>query len=397
MATHGSLGEFDPRTRDWKTYVERAKQYFLANDVNAEDKQRAILLSAVGDKAYSIIKDIVSPDALTEVALKTLIEKATKHFQPEPSEIVQWFRFHTHVRESHESVATFIAQLKQLAESCNFGDTERVNEMLRDRLVCGVANEKWQQRLLAEEGLTYETTTKLLLSLEAAEKELKDLSGDASKKLHYTQRRSITRGTSKTPANSRVESCKHCGRAHDPASCGFNNAKCFFCHKRGHIAAVCRQKSRRAGPSKKKTNLVDSEEKPTSPPEYADPMKNISSVHSSAKKKPYIVNLMLQGKTMQMEVDTGVTLSIMTHDTYRSMWEKSQAPAIKTSTANLCTYTGQRLNVVCVVEVNVQYNDQNATLSLVIVEGQGPSLLGRDWLSIIQLDWSQFNKVHAKG
>ena len=44
MATHGSLGEFDPKTGDWKTYIERTKQYFLANDVNAEDKQRAILL-----------------------------------------------------------------------------------------------------------------------------------------------------------------------------------------------------------------------------------------------------------------------------------------------------------------------------------------------------------------
>ena len=136
---------------------------------------------------------------------------------------------------------------------------------------------------------------------------------------------------------------------------------------------MCHQKSRRAGLSKKRTNLVDSEEKPTLPPEYADPMKNICSVHSSAKKKPYIVNLMLHGKT---KVDICATLSIMTRDTYLSTWEKSQAPAIKTSTANLCTYTGQRLNVVSIVEVDIQYNDQNATLSLVSVEGQGPSLLG---------------------
>ena len=100
MPTHGSLGEFDPRTGDWKTYIERAQQYFLANDVDDADKQRAILLSCVGSKAYRIIKDVLSPDAPTDVELPTLIEKTSKHFQPEPSEIVQLFRFHILAYES---------------------------------------------------------------------------------------------------------------------------------------------------------------------------------------------------------------------------------------------------------------------------------------------------------
>ncbi len=33
-------------------YVERAKQYFAVNDVTADTKQRALLLSAYGDAAY---------------------------------------------------------------------------------------------------------------------------------------------------------------------------------------------------------------------------------------------------------------------------------------------------------------------------------------------------------
>ena len=34
-------------------------------------------------------------------------------------------------------------------------------------------------------------------------------------------------------------------------------------------------------------------------------------------------------------------------------------------------------------------------ISLVIVEGSGPSLLGRDWLSLIKLDWKQINQMHT--
>ena len=169
MAKHGSLGEFDQKTGDWKSYIERAQQYFAANDVEDANKQRAVLLSSVGDKTYRTINDVLSPDAPATVELATLIEKMTKCFQPAPSEIVQRIQFNTRVRQPHESVATYIAQLKQIAEHCNYRDAARINEMVRDRLVCRITNEKWQQRLLAEDPMTYEKAHKLLLSLEAAE------------------------------------------------------------------------------------------------------------------------------------------------------------------------------------------------------------------------------------
>jgi len=89
MATHGSLREFDQKSGDWKSYVERAQQYFLANDVedgaqnsHVSDIARAILLSCVGDKTYRTIKDVLSPDFRADVEAATLIEKMTKYFQP---------------------------------------------------------------------------------------------------------------------------------------------------------------------------------------------------------------------------------------------------------------------------------------------------------------------------
>ena len=95
MAKHGSLGGFDQQTGDWKSYIERAQQYFAANDVTDADKQRAILFSSVGDKTYRTIKDVLSPDAPATVEQATLIEKMTQLFQPAPSEIIQCFRFTT--------------------------------------------------------------------------------------------------------------------------------------------------------------------------------------------------------------------------------------------------------------------------------------------------------------
>ncbi len=134
----------------------------------------------------------MSPCSPTEVSFTDICTLMTAHLQPQPSEIVQRFRFNTRSRQTHETVATYVTQLKRLAKTCKFGDTARLHEMMRDRFVCGIAKEKWQQKLLAEENLTYDKAYKLLLSLEASEKELKDISSSGSNnatQVHQLHRR----------------------------------------------------------------------------------------------------------------------------------------------------------------------------------------------------------------
>ncbi len=122
--------------------------------------------------------------------------------------------------------------------------------MIRDRLVCGIANERWQQKVLAEEDLTYEKAYKLLLSLEASEKEVKDFSSSSSSnftsQVHQLRRRQHQRSpptalgsTSSAGAKQNVQKCFHCGGDyHNLDKCRLKDAECRYCCKKGHIAAV---------------------------------------------------------------------------------------------------------------------------------------------------------------
>ena len=244
MASHGHLGEFDASKDDWTSYIERAQQYFAANDIDSPAKMHAVLISACGPATYRIIKDVLTPEAPSTVDFDTIVEKLTQHFQPVPNQIAQRCKFFSHIRRPHESIAEYVAQLKKLVEHCQFGD--KLNEMLRDRLVCGVANVKWQQRLLSEEALTYDRTLKLLLAMEAAEKEARDISGIKDvHNVHHKRLSPIYNSHPKPhPEHQRSKSCSRCGGNHNQANCSFINEECFYCHKKGHISAVCFQKRR---------------------------------------------------------------------------------------------------------------------------------------------------------
>ena len=89
-----------------------------------------------------------------------------------------------------------------------------------------------------------------------------------------------------------------------------------------------------------------------------------------------------------MEVDTGATLSIMSHRMYLAKWPYESAPPIESSDAKPSMYTVQRIGIVGAMNVDVEYHGQTAHNRLVILDGYGPTLLGRDWLRHFRLDWA---------
>ena len=87
-----------------------------------------------------------------------------------------------------------------------------------------------------------------------------------------------------------------------------------------------------------------------------------------------------------MELDTGASVSIVSEATFNRLWPQGEAPAMHESQVKLKTYSGEQLTVKGMIEVEVQYADQQAQLQLVVARGNGPSLFGRDWLRKIHLD-----------
>ena len=110
----------------------------------------------------------------------------------------------------------------------------------------------------------------------------------------------------------------------------------------------------------------------------------------SGSNKPLEVDLQLEGKPLRMEVDTGAAVSLVSEMTYRSLFPTLQ---LQPSMTKLRTYSGEPLTVLGQREVKVQHGEQTAQLSLLVVQGEGPSLLGRNWLRVFRLDWNMIHQL----
>ena len=62
-------------------------------------------------------------------------------------------------------------------------------------------------------------------------------------------------------------------------------------------------------------------------------------------------------------------------------------------TLSLRTYTVEKLTVLGEASVSVTYGKYHSVHTLYVVEGNGPTLLGRDWLHSILLDWASIKAV----
>ena len=81
----------------------------------------------------------VETGKLNSTSYKDVIELVKNHYDPKPSVTMQRHKFNMRVQAPGESIARYVAALRQLAEFCDYKDT--LNDMIKDRLVCGINNE----------------------------------------------------------------------------------------------------------------------------------------------------------------------------------------------------------------------------------------------------------------
>lgn len=254
----------------------------------------------------------------------------------------------------------------------------------------------------------------------------------------------------------RGKPCYRCnGKGHAPDECRFKEVDCRVCQKRGHIAKACRsrQEVRKDKPTKwtkhldvaaqaddcdqNKVNVTSTEDSilpdetrgvaasqegettvaseqrkagtaKTTPEKCFVPHyqagnvsevelfsvetgnKDIASEAGTDMVKPYFVYVRVNEKRLKMEIDTGAAVSVISENLYKRRFKKEK---LMPSNCVLRTYSKQSLRLMGSIFVKVKCNGNARILPLLVVKGNGPALLGRDWIEQLKLDWSLVNRI----
>ena len=385
MTTIGKIDVFDETQESWETYVERVQHFFAANDVDDEHKVPT-LLSLIGSKTYSLLKDLLLPEKPADKNFEEIVSTLQKHLNPKPLEIAERFRFYKRNQQEGESVLSYVAELKKLTTHCNFGGS--LEETLRDKLVCGLNNQQIQKRLLAEPKLKFSKAVDIAVAMETATRDATEIYSELREGKPLGLDKLTLSRPSNRPDNSPPSSvvCYRCGaNTHVATECRFKKEVCHKCGKRGHIQRVCRTQQ---GPSQasprsrcqKSTHAIEKESD-----EYEDLLNNLE-VHNVNKSSNDViwVNVNVENQPLSMELDTGSAVSILPYDIFLAKFRDKKLE--KTSTV-LRTYTGEQIVPVGCLTVQVEHLDQSCVLPLHVVHTKGPVLMGRNWLHKLRLDW----------
>ena len=376
-ATIGQLSEFQPQREKVSDYLERVSLYFEANDV-AEDKQVAVLLTAIGGETYALLTSLLSPAKPRDKSYREITAVLKAHFEPKPIIIAERFHFHRRQQAQTETIAEYVAELRRLASTCEFNDY--LEQALRDRLVCGLRHGATQKRLLTEPKLTLTKAIEIAQSLEAAEHKSRQINEPSQEVLRLT--RKAAQRPPRPEQSQPTGVCYRCGGTdHSAPHCRYKETQCHKCKKKGHLAKVCQsKKSQGKRPERLPTKWVEEEEAP------------IYLVRDKSHP-PFTVELMVNEKPVTFEVDTGAAVTILSQEVYQHLFPNLK---LDPSSMLLKSYTGDQVKVLGEVQVAVSYGEQKGNYTLYVVKGNNSCLLGRNWLKHIRLDWKRIASLVMK-
>lgn len=174
-----------------------------------------------------------------------------KSLHREKNIIYERYKFNNRVQEQAESIDTYITTLRALAETRDFGTLK--DDLIRERIVCGVRENSILRKLLQESGLTLSKCVDICRANEATAAQLKDMAPSLSteqeanavnQKENY-KTPMAPKPNGKGQKDQLSAECKYCGKRHEwkrdkrPAY-----GKTYSsCEKLNHFAEKCSKNS----------------------------------------------------------------------------------------------------------------------------------------------------------
>jgi transposase InsO family protein len=388
----------------WAKWVLKFENLMVALDIESAKRKRALLLYYAGDEVYEVFATL--PETGGEKDYDVARDKLTQYFDPKKNIEYEVYIFRREKQNAGESLDTFHTRLRQLAMTCAFENTDReiktqiVQSCLSSRLRRRALREDLTLPKLLEYGRALEVSETQASGIEESQRNHVSVNAVKShqKKNPWKPNAQKSKHESKHKSNKKSATCYNCGGSfpHRDKPCPAKGTTCAGCGKKNHFVTVCRS-------TKQSANFVTGEN--------TDTRRSCADIHrqsdssddeySFSAKQPGdklpTCNVTVEGKIVNMTVDSGASVNIMDSETFQKL-KRPSTILFKQSTKIYPYGSTKPLPTIGVLPVKMQFHNKIIETSTHIVEGTSGNLLGYKTaldLGIIHIAQSVTNSVAA--
>ncbi|KAF0292376.1 hypothetical protein FJT64_009630 [Amphibalanus amphitrite] len=368
----------------WRNWEQKFELYLLARCGTSPlppEQRRALLLCAIGDEAYRVF-DTLPPVAKRdgEDDYDVTLRQLREFYTPRTNVIVERFRFRQRAQAPTESTADFVAALRGLARTCQFGQME--SELIRDVVVEKTPHQRLRERLLQDRDLTLDKVLSVAETYEDSLREAAAISQPVaappvSSVAKVTRKPQQKRQQQQQQQSSSSDFCTNCGRDdHAPrdAACPARRVTCHSCGKKGHFASWCRGGSGAtpARPAQRQHHKAVKE-------------LNVLSCAATTTGSRLTCTVQVTAgdvtREVPLQVDTGATCSLLSVNRAKELF---RGVAFSPSSSRLYGFGQQPLSVLGTLPTTVTYNNQAVPTNFYLVDtNKTEAIMGMDLLQAL--------------
>ena len=245
---------------------------------------------------------------------------------------------------------------RQIADKCAF-DTITPDDILRDRIVFGIADDKVRERLLREPELSLAKTLDICRSSEMSRPQITVMSefnpSNVASNVH------LLKDSKPTPVIL-CYPCRFCCQNHEGRreACPAWGKKCKKCGKDNHFAKKCPLSS-----SSRRVSFVEDEDEL--------PVFQVFKVATSQSSDSNLVTLKLPtGNFIRFEIDTGARCNVLPVHIYKKATGDFDLKQVNPANSSIVSYDGGNIPVLGTVKIQVWRGSFTCLLLCRLVESK---------------------------
>ena len=213
-------------TQKWRKWSLTMQLYLdLTIKSKSEVEKCKTFLYLIGEEGRDIFDTLtIEPDEQNKI--EPLFKAFEAYCKPKVHKTYERFKFNKRDQREGEAMDVWITELKMMAKNCEYRDLE--NELIRDRIICGVCDTKLQERLLRADEMNLDKTIDACRQHETSQQQ-KEL----------IQRRDEDREVKVDYVKQKTFECYKCGRQHGARQCPAFGHVCHKCGNENHFAEKC--------------------------------------------------------------------------------------------------------------------------------------------------------------